>query len=556
MLPISFSSSRQRSPPCGLPACRAVRGSSRDPINVNHEPFFLKLVESGHASFPERSLLSGSANFTFSDCTTTDAQRESNPPFPPSPLVPFPNNIRKTLLAETSPGARIRSAAGGKEAPARGAPPRFHHNGREDASMWIVEEAEPFPLIDGFSLHGGRPDHGPLGGGGPGDHPPHHPPPHHHNRNGPGAPWEHHPPPRHFGKEPRSGPLSGRPHHEASPGPRPSMFSVLADWLFATSDDSSSSDASSSDSSSSDSSSDDVEWFVAGVEDDSHGGGIDAGFFPAGYPRPAIPVVHEVVVGGRFPGADDKSGWGQVDDDDIPLMKAATSARLEQTSTGHTKGDPRPSVLERPPSRWSSSNKKLIKRPTKHKQPFQHKQPLGRTRINTDDDSSVMELEDMHTRLHENFSWGDKPARGHPQPQHARHPGGLPGPQHRDGGSRDHIRYRNRHPEDPNMWFADSFDSVEDLDLIETVLAMFFFIGSVTLLLLPFFLLARALKRLVRRAHGDGGGDDAPDGYQALPEDDGAQQRGRNGRGGGAVDDDDAIVVTGTPVNPPPSVHV
>lgn len=117
----------------------------------------------------------------------------------------------------------------------------------------------------------------------------------------------------------------------------------------------------------------------------------------------------------------------------------------------------------------------------------------------------------------------------------------------------DHIRYRNRLPDEyeDSQWFED-LDLEDGVDFVEGVLGFFFFIGSITLVLLPFFLLASALKRMVRlarRSHssaGSGSGSPpapaaAPEGYQALLED---------------VSDDDAAVVTGTPVNPPPSVHI
>lgn len=121
----------------------------------------------------------------------------------------------------------------------------------------------------------------------------------------------------------------------------------------------------------------------------------------------------------------------------------------------------------------------------------------------------------------------------------------------------DHIRFRNPLPEDfenQRAWLSDSFDADGDgPDLIEAILAFFFFIGAMTLMLLPFFLLGRALKRMVRNGGGDGSDAEAPDGYYALPEDDSAAAAAGMVS---ADDDDDSIVVTGTPVNPPPSVHL
>eukprot|EP00752_Nemacystus_decipiens_P013072 g11561.t1 len=113
----------------------------------------------------------------------------------------------------------------------------------------------------------------------------------------------------------------------------------------------------------------------------------------------------------------------------------------------------------------------------------------------------------------------------------------------------DHIRFRNPLPEDfenQRAWLSDSFDVDGDgPDLVEAILAFFFFIGAITLMLLPFFLLGRALKRMVRNGGSGSGGDtEAPDGYYALPDD--AAPAGMVS----AADDDDSIVVTGTP---PPS---
>lgn len=128
--------------------------------------------------------------------------------------------------------------------------------------------------------------------------------------------------------------------------------------------------------------------------------------------------------------------------------------------------------------------------------------------------------------------------------------------QHHHG---DHIRFRNRLPEDfenNRAWLTDSFDMDGDgPDLVEGVLAFFFFVGACTLLLLPFFLLGRALKRLVHSSRGDDE-DAAPDGYYALPEDAATADASAVAAGMVSADDDDSIVVTGTPVNPPPSVHL
>lgn len=160
-------------------------------------------------------------------------------------------------------------------------------------------------------------------------------------------------------------------------------------------------------------------------------------------------------------------------------------------------------------------------------------------------------------------------------PYHRHHHGG-PFREHNRQQRGDHLRSRNRLPEEyeNSEWF-DSMD--EDEGLVDIVLGFFFIVGASTLLLLPFFLLARALKKMGRRggrSRGDADGPSPPapsssvfgfasrrrahaasvaaaaDGYQALPEDAG------EGEGVGEDSDDDAIVVTGTPVNPPPSVHL
>lgn len=114
-----------------------------------------------------------------------------------------------------------------------------------------------------------------------------------------------------------------------------------------------------------------------------------------------------------------------------------------------------------------------------------------------------------------------------------------------EGSQHDHMRFRNRLPDEyEEMWFEDMDD--EGCDFVEAVLAMFFFIGAFTLLALPVILFARTLKRMVRRgrsARYSAAPRAAPDGYQAMPEEKDSM-------------DEDAIVVTGTPVNPPPSVNV
>lgn len=136
-----------------------------------------------------------------------------------------------------------------------------------------------------------------------------------------------------------------------------------------------------------------------------------------------------------------------------------------------------------------------------------------------------------------------------------------------------HIRSRNSLPDkyEESGWFED-LELDEGCDYVEGALTVFFFVGAFTLLFFPFFLLARALKRMVRNAReshyngasavlpsmpprpaSSGFGDCAERrrgtaaaaayGYQALPDVEDS-----------AATDDDAIVVTGMPVNPPPSV--
>lgn len=147
---------------------------------------------------------------------------------------------------------------------------------------------------------------------------------------------------------------------------------------------------------------------------------------------------------------------------------------------------------------------------------------------------------------------------------------------HHENSHHDHLRYRNRLPDDfdRGSWH-DSFEGdFEDCDFVQGLLAFFFFIGAFTLFLLPFVLFARALKRLARgtassrfprssstppgpsssafgvfarrRESNTAAASAAAAGYQPLPEEPTTAQD----------DDDDAIVVTGTPVNPPPSVNI
>ncbi|CAM9809745.1 unnamed protein product [Ectocarpus sp. 4 AP-2014] len=292
-----------------------------------------------------------------------------------------------------------------------------------------------------------------------GGHPGH--PPHHHNphgRFGEGPPGRmdskrggmgHHGGPRFTGGEQHPGP---RHHGQQRQGPRPSMFSVLVDWIMGDSSSSDSNDEESSSSSSSDSSSDDRDVLVA----------VEGVYFL----EDAVPEL-------------------------LSLEKA------------------------------------IVREP--------------------------MMIEERDS----GFSHGPLHPHGPPPPPHGFGP--LPGAPLERGpdGGRGHIRSRNRLPEDlenrGRAWLEDSLDG-EDIGPVEGILAFFFFIGTCTLLLLPFFLLGRALRKLVRGGAGGGGSGsgDAPDGYQALPDDATAAVAAAGRRG----DDDDNVVVTGTPVNPPPSVHL
>lgn len=114
----------------------------------------------------------------------------------------------------------------------------------------------------------------------------------------------------------------------------------------------------------------------------------------------------------------------------------------------------------------------------------------------------------------------------------------------REDSQHDRIGNRNHIPDDEFL-----LENDQGGKMLLTVLAFFFFVGASTLIIMPFLLFARALRRLVRgnrRARAtpfsrrNGAVAGAPEGYEALPED----------------TDDDAIVVTGTPVNPPPSVNI
>lgn len=145
---------------------------------------------------------------------------------------------------------------------------------------------------------------------------------------------------------------------------------------------------------------------------------------------------------------------------------------------------------------------------------------------------------------HSRFSGGEVTFEEHvPRPHGGFH-------EHNNRHNRgDHLRFRNRLPdeyEEP-QWF-DDLDLDRSFDVVEATVAFFFFIGAFTLMVLPFILLARSIKRMViraRRSHSSAasppGPTAAPEGYQALLDD---------------ASDDDAVVVTGTPVNPPPSVHI
>lgn len=142
-----------------------------------------------------------------------------------------------------------------------------------------------------------------------------------------------------------------------------------------------------------------------------------------------------------------------------------------------------------------------------------------------------------------------------------------------DNSHHDHLRYRNQFPDDyeDSRWFEDSFEGDMDCDFLQGLLAFFFFVGAFTLVLMPFVLFARALKGMVRghvhrssasfsaqpgsapfafgdfvrRSHTAEAA--APEGYQPLPEE--ASPNTQDS-------DDEAVVVTGTPVNPPPSVNI
>ncbi|CAB1118846.1 unnamed protein product [Ectocarpus sp. CCAP 1310/34] len=331
----------------------------------------------------------------------------------------------------------------------------------EDAVIWVNEKDQvPFmeKLMADF-VNGNRGGGRSSEGGHPG-HPDHHHNPHGRVWGGPPGRMDtrrgdmgHHGGPRFTGGEQHPGP---KHHGQQRQGPRPSMFSVLVDWIMGDSSSSDSNDEeTSSFSSSSDSSSDD--WGVLGTVD--------------GY------------VGVPFGG------------------DAVSELHLGQ-------------AIAREPMMMAERDSGLFHGPS---------HPPGM-----------------------------------PPPPHAYEP--LPGTPMEGGpdGGRDHIRSRNRLPEDletrGRAWLEDSLDG-EDIGPVEGILAFFFFIGTCTLLLLPFFLLGRALRKLVRAGAGGSGGSgsgDAPDGYQALPDDATTAVAAADRRG----DDDDNVVVTGTPVNPPPSVHL
>lgn len=427
---------------------------------------------------------------------------------PPPPPQFFPVACtRKKLLADTAPG--YRKELRGKKSLDRAAHSALLHafeDAGEEARISMLDaEEDPFAQVETdffLSPHNG--------GGRPGRHAAS-PPGHHHRHHHKG--FHHHGPPGH---------VEAGPHHQDGSGT--TMFSVLADWIFGDSSSSDSLDSSSSDSSDS--------WDSSSPPED------------VGDRRDVDPFMREGVDLDRLNVRVADSG---LEDDALIYYQDDTTFEIvgELLPPGvnvvHHRGMPSPRhrqgrPFQRPVEHLETGRPQLIYLRDEPREPVH----------------DVVLVNDRHPMMkppHEQLDTGNLGGAVHHREHH--HAGG------------DHIRFRNRLPEDyenRGAWFEDSFLTDEDgPDLAESILALFFFIGAFTLLLLPFFLLGRALKRMVRHTRGGDGAGDAPDGYRALSGEDRlavGDGGGGGGGGGGVVDDDDAIVVTGTPVNPPPSIHL
>lgn len=438
-------------------------------------------------------------------------------------------------------------------------------------------------------------DHGPPGRGpppphgkrmGPHDRPPHGP----HGPHGPQGP---HGPPGH--------------HDDHGDHPR-STFSVLWDWLFEDSSDSSSSSEDSSVDSSSDSSVDSSEdRFVPKVERLADKEGmLRHKVMQSG---PIVKRAQEKVTEAKAELVPMQTGYHRSfllkgPDVDVEVADRLPFDDGEDRLTGGLKRAP--SDADKKRAVWRQERERRVREREARGRgeqilaiEAQDPEPLSNTihgRVHRSHSRAGVDLEEIHGGRHHagrvshhhegQFGPGaefhEGPHHGGPFGSDAEFPSGF---QHHHGGPLrehnrpergDHLRSRNRLPEEyeNSQWF-DSLD--DDEGLLEIVLGFFFLIGAATLLLLPFFLLARALKSMGRRGGGrscDGaGGAEEPssvlgfaarrrahaanvaaaaDGYQALPEDDGEQEQGLAEE----EEDDDAIVVTGAPVNPPPSVHL
>lgn len=183
---------------------------------------------------------------------------------------------------------------------------------------------------------------------------------------------------------------------------------------------------------------------------------------------------------------------------------------------------------------------------------------------------------------------GGPPPRNHDQKQHDPHSGEASRSHHPRGAGGVKRVDPNVHSTKADLIAAMSnpsgagyivdmndpsiFDSTDSEDIVKIFHAedrFSLFVGYLSLGLIIVFVVTRAVKTLARHTnrHRGADGDDAPGGYQALPEDDDAAAASTvpasdrppsvsaSGEGD-YVDDDDALVVTGTPVNPPPSAHL
>eukprot|EP00903_Cladosiphon_okamuranus_P010123 g9586.t1 len=394
-----------------------------------------------------------------------------------------------------------------------------------DVIIWVDADADPVE-IDVFDDLG-------LTAAGPAHHHPHphpHPHHHHHDHSGRGHGGRH--PDDHFHFHPPHGLFVDEDEIFSREERRPSMFSVLADWIFGDSSESWDPSPSFEDQG--------VSTFTA-IGTSS---GVDAGFFPAGYgfplvanafeePQPSQPPNNLRPFNKRMERLFAKSFPPPVVD--LAELDWGVSSSEGMTEKGFDPLSAEVPVQDEP---WSSED--VTWAANEEEVEFLNNEALKNELLRRSKANRVgghaMEPEWAKMREEDLPMFAGGP-RVHPKHHHRG----------------DHIRFRNPLPEDfeNQGWLSDSFDVDGDgPDLVEAILAFFFFIGAMTLMLLPFFLLARALKRMVRNGGGGGGGGDdadAPDGYYALLEDAESASASASAARMAAAEEDDSIVVTGTP---------